>query len=140
MAAVSVVGAFIVPGFESVPFGATKISPDDAACGVALAWFELPLSPAEFTAETTKKYVVPLVSPVLVKLVLATPVAFVASRLSLVCEGLTWLMVAVGVVCEVNEPGVLSGVVIGLIGSAGSAGCGVALAWFELPLSPAEFT
>src|SRR5262245_50812053 len=61
MAAVSVVGALIVPGFESVPFGATKISPADPACGVALAWFELPLSPAEFTAETTKKYVVPLV-------------------------------------------------------------------------------
>src|SRR5262245_65678450 len=77
MAAVSVVGAFIVPGFESVPFGATKISPADGGCGIALAWFELPLSPAEFTAETTKKYVVPLVSPVLVKLVEVTPVATV---------------------------------------------------------------
>src|SRR5262245_58067949 len=55
MAAVRVVGAFIVPGFDSVPFGATKISPPVDACGVALAWFELPLSPAEFTAETTKK-------------------------------------------------------------------------------------
>src|SRR5262245_65785512 len=72
MAAVSVVGALIVPGFESVPFGATKISPADGGCGIALAWFELPLSPAEFTAETTKKYVVPLVSPVLVKLVEVT--------------------------------------------------------------------
>src|SRR5262245_5842443 len=90
MAAVSVVGALIVPGFESVPFGATKISLPVDACGVALAWFELPLSPAEFTAETTKKYVVPLVSPVLVKLVEVTPVAivvygppFVVARLTL---------------------------------------------------------
>src|SRR5262249_60401366 len=77
MAGLSVVGAAMLPGFESVPFGATKISPDDVACGVALAWFELPLSPAEFTAETTKKKVVPLVSPVLVKLVEVTPVAIV---------------------------------------------------------------
>ena len=76
MAAVSVVGEPIVPGFESVPFGATKISPDDWN-GVALAWFELPLSPAEFTADTTKKYVVPFVRPVFVKLVAVMPVAIV---------------------------------------------------------------
>src|SRR5262245_7468048 len=89
MAAVSVVGAFIVPGFESVPFGATKRSLPVDACGVALAWFELPLSPAEFTAETTKKYVVPLVSPVLVKLVEVTPVAIVVYGPPLVVERLT---------------------------------------------------
>jgi hypothetical protein len=37
----------------------------------------LPLSPAEFTAETTKKYVVPLTSWVFVKFVEVTPVAIV---------------------------------------------------------------
>jgi hypothetical protein len=89
MAAVSVVGAFIVPGFESVPFGATKRSLPVDACGVALAWFELPLSPAEFTADTTKKNVVPLVSPVLVKLVEVTPVAIVVYGPPLVVDRLT---------------------------------------------------
>src|SRR5262245_15703290 len=89
MAAVSVVGAFIVPGFESVLFGATKISSADGACGVALAWFELPLSPAEFTADTTKKNVVLLVSPVLVKLVEVTLVAIVVNGSLLVVERLT---------------------------------------------------
>src|SRR5215468_9617900 len=89
MAALSVVGASIVPGFESVPFGATKISPAAGCTGVALAWFELPLSPAAFTADTTKKNVVPLVSPVFVKLVDVTPVAIVVYGPPLVVERLT---------------------------------------------------
>src|SRR5262245_22009716 len=140
MAEVSVVGALIVPGFESVPFGATKISPDDAACGVALAWFELPLSPAEFTAETTKKYVVPLVSPVLVKVVERTRGAPFVSGRSSVVPGCTWELVDLSEAVQLNEPCSLSEAAMRLIGSAGSATCGVALAWFELPLSPAEFT
>jgi hypothetical protein len=37
--------------------------------GLALTWVEFGLSPALFTALTTKKKVVPFVSPVLVKLV-----------------------------------------------------------------------
>src|SRR5262249_36499790 len=89
MAEVSVVGAFIVPGFESVPFGATKISPADGCIGVALAWFELALSPTEFTADTTKKYVVPLFSPVFVKVVAVTPVAIVVYGPPFVVDRLT---------------------------------------------------
>src|SRR5262245_22110392 len=89
MAAVSVVGALIVPGFESVPFGATKISPADGGVGVALAWFELPLSPAGSAARSTEEYVVPLVRPVFVKLVEVTPVAIVVYGPPLVVERLT---------------------------------------------------
>src|SRR2546422_161904 len=89
MAVVSVVGASIVPGFESVPFGATKISPADGCIGVALAWFELPLSPTEFTADTTKKYVVPLLSPVFVNLVEVTPGPIVVYGPPLVVDRLT---------------------------------------------------
>jgi hypothetical protein len=37
-----------------------------AACGVALTWVELALSPLAFTALTTKNNVVPFVKPVFV--------------------------------------------------------------------------
>ncbi len=40
-----------------------------AACGVALTWVELALSPLAFTAVTTKNTVVPFVKPVFVNVV-----------------------------------------------------------------------
>ena len=52
-------GIRLLPSFEAV-------LQDTEVKAVALAWVEFTLSPTPLTALTTKKYVVPLVSPVLV--------------------------------------------------------------------------
>jgi len=51
------------------------VGADGSAPGVAEVSFDIPPTPAEFTAATLKKYAVPLVKPVLRNVVVVTFVA-----------------------------------------------------------------